>query len=142
MTIKRKIQLILLGGWVFISLTGIFGLIGIRDSNNEIQAIYQENLTIIQKIGRVTELMRNNRIQLLLALQHDPANPEIVKQHDHELSIHTDLVLKNIEEIFSQSKKNAQYLKNALPGLDFSWFNLYYFEKKDKEVCILFKSKG
>ena len=99
MTIKRKIQLILLGGWVFISLTGIFGLIGIRDSNNEIQAIYQENLTIIQKIGRVTELMRNNRIQLLLALQHDPANPEIVKQHDHELSIHTDLVLKNIEEI-------------------------------------------
>jgi methyl-accepting chemotaxis protein len=101
MTIKRKIQLILLGGWVFISLTGIFGLIGMRDSNNEIQTIYQENLMIIQKIGRVTELMRNNRIQLLLALQHDPANSEVVKLHDHELTVHTDLVVKNIEEMSS-----------------------------------------
>jgi len=101
MTIKRKIQLILLGGWVFISLTGVFGLIGMRESNNEIQTIYKENLTIIQKIGRVTELMRNNRIQLLLALQHDPANPEVVKLHDHELNVHTDLVVNNIEEISS-----------------------------------------
>jgi methyl-accepting chemotaxis protein len=105
MTIKRKIQLILLGGWVFISLTGIFGLIGMRDSNNEIQTIYQENLSIIQKIGRVTELMRNNRIQLLLALQHDPANSEVVKMHDHELTVHTDLVIKNIEEISSLWKE-------------------------------------
>ena len=99
MTIKRKIQLILLGGWIFISLTGIIGLIGMRDSNREIQTIYQENLSIIQKISTVTELMRNNRIQLLLALQHDPANPDVVKQHDHELTVHTDLVMKNIEEI-------------------------------------------
>ena len=99
MTIRRKIQLILLGGWLFISLTGILGLIGMRASNNEIQTIYQENLTTIQKIGRVTELMRNNRIQLLLALQHDPANPEIMKLHDHELTVHTDLVMKNIDEI-------------------------------------------
>ncbi len=99
MTIKRKIQLILLGGWLFISLTGICGLVGMRASNNEIQTIYKENLSTIQKIGRVTELMRNNRIQLLLALQHDPANPEIMKLHDHELTVHTDLVTKNIEEI-------------------------------------------
>ncbi len=99
MTIKRKIQLILLGGWIFISLTGIIGLIGMQDSNNEIQTIYQKNLVIMQKIGRVTELMRNNRIQLLLALQHDPANSDVVKLHDHELTVHTDLVTKNIEEI-------------------------------------------
>lgn len=99
MTIKRKIQLILLGGWIFISLTGVFGLIGMHDSNQEIQAIYQENLSIIEKISQVTELMRNNRIQLLLALQHDPSNSEIVKLHDHELAVHTDAVAKNIEEI-------------------------------------------
>jgi len=119
MTIKRKIQLILLGGWVFISLTGVFGLIGMRDSNQEIQSIYQENLTIIQKIGRVTELMRNNRIQLLLALQHDPANPGIVTLHDHDLTVHTDLVAKNIEEIsdiwkdFSSAKLDPEERKLA-----------------------------
>jgi len=99
MTIKRKIQLILLGGWIFISLTGIIGLYGMHNSNNEIRKIYRENLATLEKLGKVTELMRNNRIQLLLALQHDPANPEIVKQHDHELTVHTDLVMKNIEEI-------------------------------------------
>lgn len=101
MTIKRKIQMILLGGWVFITLTGIFGLIGMRDSNQGIRRIYQENMAISQKIGRVSELMRNNRILLLLALQHDPANPEILKLHDHDLTVHTDLVVKNTEEIAS-----------------------------------------
>lgn len=99
MTIKSKIQLILLGGWLFISLTGIFGIVGMHESNSNIKIIHQENLAIIQKIMRVTELMRNNRIQLLLALQHDPSNPGIMKLHDHELKVHTDLVNKNIEEI-------------------------------------------
>jgi len=99
MTIKRKIQIILLGGWIFIALTGLTGLVGMKGSNREIESIYRKNLTIIQKTGRVMELMRNNRIQLLLALQHDPANPAIVSQHDHALTVHTDLVEKNINDI-------------------------------------------
>lgn len=99
MSIKRKIQIILLGGWLLIALTGLLGLVGMKGSNREIQSIYRKNLTIIQKLGRVMELMRNNRIQLLLALQHDPANPGVVSQHDHALAVHTDLVEKNIREI-------------------------------------------
>ncbi|MFN3398173.1 MAG: Tar ligand binding domain-containing protein, partial [Sulfurimicrobium sp.] len=47
------------------------------------------------KIGR---LMADNRIQLLLALQHDPRNPAS-SIHDHPISAHTDRVARNIAEI-------------------------------------------
>ncbi len=99
MTIKNKLILILLCGWLAIILTGAVGLLGMHDSNDRIDALYKENVTNILKLDQITELMRNNRIQLLLALQHNSANPEIVGLHDHKLEVHTDLVMENIAEI-------------------------------------------
>jgi methyl-accepting chemotaxis protein len=43
-------------------------------------------------------LLSDNRSQIMLALQHDPANPS-AKLHDHPLDLHVDNTLKNRAEI-------------------------------------------
>jgi len=99
LSIKYKILIIMLIGFVSVTAAGVLGLIGMNKSNAEIDNLYKENLTNVLSIDQITNLMRDNRIQLLLSLQHDPRNPEIVKLHDHTLQFHTDQVIKNIEEI-------------------------------------------
>ncbi|BCS54626.1 methyl-accepting chemotaxis protein [Geobacter sp. SVR] len=98
-SIKTKIMIILLVGSVSVTIAGVLGLVGMKGSNKEIETIYKENLTNITQISEIMGLMSDNRIQLLLALQHDPRNPQILKMHDHELTFHTDKVMKNIEQI-------------------------------------------
>lgn len=97
--IKTKILIILLVGCLSVIFAGVLGLVGMKKSNAEIEGIYKENMTNALKVGRIMEMMRDNRIHTLLALQHNPATPEIVKLHDHAITFHTDIVKKNIEEI-------------------------------------------
>lgn len=99
LNIKTKIMIILLVGCISVIFAGVLGLGGMKKSNTEIEDIYKENLTNVLKVSRIMELMRDNRIHTLLALQHNPAAPEIVKLHDHAVTFHTDIVKKNIEEI-------------------------------------------
>lgn len=99
LSIKSKIMLILLVGTLSVAVAGILGLAGMRASNNKIKALYQESLTQSAQLGELMALLRDNRIQLLLTLQHDPGNPEIVNMHDHGQEMHTDKVTKCIEEI-------------------------------------------
>jgi len=99
MSIKIKILSILLGGCISVIIAGGLGLVGMKKSNNEIELMYKENMASVVRLSKIMGLMRDNRTQLLLALQHDPARPEIVKMHDHAITFHTDLVTKNIEEI-------------------------------------------
>jgi len=101
LSIKSKILIIMLIGFVSVIGAGILGLNGMSRSNAEIDNLYKENLANVLSISQITNLMRDNRIQLLLSLQHDPRNADIVKMHDHGLPFHTDQVLKNIEEITS-----------------------------------------
>jgi methyl-accepting chemotaxis protein len=99
LNIKAKLIIILLIGILSAVIAGMLGLMGMKESNHDLDSMYKENVTNILRITKVTELMRQNRIQLLLALQHNPANEAIVKLHTHELTLHTDQVAKNIEEI-------------------------------------------
>jgi methyl-accepting chemotaxis protein len=104
-SIKAKILIILLVGCISVVVAGALGLVGMKGSNDKIETLFKENLTTVSQLSQVMGLMRDNRIQLLLALQHDPKSPDIVKMHDHGLSIHTDQVMKNIEEISSVWKE-------------------------------------
>jgi len=98
-SIKNKILIILLVGSISVIVAGVLGLVGMNGSNHQIKTLYEGNLTKVIHLSRIMGLMRDNRIQLLLSLQHDPKNPEIVKLHDHGLDFHTDQVVKNQEEI-------------------------------------------
>ena len=99
MSIKTKILIILLAGCVSVTVAGVLGLVGMKSANNTIEELYEENLTNVTQISQIMGLMRDNRIQLLLSLQHNPDNPDIVKLHDHATEQHLNSLGKNIEEI-------------------------------------------
>ena len=97
--IKAKIMIILLVGCVSVTVVGIIGLLGMKSADDGIETLYKTNMSNVMQIDKIMGLMKDNRIQLLLSLQHDPANPETVKLHDHVLAQHLNAVEKNLEEI-------------------------------------------
>lgn len=99
LSIKSKILIILLVGCISVVIAGVLGLSGMHESDNKIESLYKENLTNVARFSQIMGLMRDSRIQLLLALQHNPDAPEIVKLHDHVTELHLSAVKKNIEEI-------------------------------------------
>lgn len=99
LSIKSKIMIILLVGCLSVTIAGVLGLIGMKSADDSIEVLYKENLTNVTQLSQIIGLMRDNRIQLLLALQHNPENPGIVKLHDHATEQHLNSVEKNIEEI-------------------------------------------
>jgi len=111
LSIKTKIMIILLVGCLSVIVAGVLGLVGMKGSNNEIEKLYNKNLTNVMQLSQITGLMRDNRIQLLLSLQHDPKSPDIVKMHDHGLTFHIDQVTKNTEELNAVWKK---YMSGSL----------------------------
>jgi methyl-accepting chemotaxis protein len=113
MSIKVKVLIILLVGCVSVTVAGVFGLVGMKSADRAIENLYMENMTNVTQISQIMGLMRDNRIQLLLALQHDPENPEIVKLHDHAMEQHLNSVEKNIEEITNIWKEYTSGALNA-----------------------------
>ncbi|MDD5286581.1 MAG: methyl-accepting chemotaxis protein [Desulfuromonadaceae bacterium] len=98
-TIKSKLLINLLIACVTVIVVAVLGLAGMKSSNDSLETIYKENMLNSTQISQIMALMRDNRVQLLLALQHNPTVPEIVKLHDHALEQHINSVDKNIEEI-------------------------------------------
>jgi methyl-accepting chemotaxis protein len=68
------------------------------DANQATRDIYERRTEPVRMVGRIGKLMADNRAQIMLGLQHDPAGA-YAKLHDHPLSFHHDQVKKNIEEI-------------------------------------------
>ena len=52
---------------------------------------YETSMRPLQNIAEISHLMSNNRGQIMLALQHDPASPG-AKLHDHPLSMHAQAI--------------------------------------------------
>ena len=101
LSIKTKILIILLVGFISVTIAGVLGLVGMKSADDSIEMLYKENLTKVTQISQIMGLMRDNRIQLLLALQHNPESPNIVKLHDHGTEQHLNSVVKNIADITS-----------------------------------------
>lgn len=95
-----RARLILLASFMSIMLvgsgsTGMFVIGLFQDSLSE---TYEEELLPTVQLVKIGQRMVDSRIQLLLALQHDPSNPNN-KLHDHAISKHTDKVFRNTDEI-------------------------------------------
>ena len=113
LSIKNKIMIILLVGCLSVTIVGILGLMGMKTADDEIESLYKKNLTSVMQINQIMGLMRDNRVQLLLALQHNPDTPEILKLHDHALEQHLNSTNKNIEEIGAIWKEYTSQLASA-----------------------------
>ena len=98
--ITIKARLIFLVGFAAV-LMAIIGLLGINAMHNDkasLKTVYEDRLIPTGQISRILELMRENRSQLLFALQHEPGS-ETAPYHQHAVTGHTDNVYKNIDEI-------------------------------------------
>ncbi len=109
MSIKVRIFLITALSCLTIIAVGGIGLYGMKNTVGYLQRMYNERIIKILQLSEIMTLLRENRIQLLLALQHDPDNPDILKLHDHPVSRHIDKIEQNrerISAIWSQFEKS------------------------------------
>ncbi len=83
---------------VLMIMVGSIGLYGFRQSNQALENVFQVNMKNAALLTKIDGLMRANRIQMLLSLQHDPKN-EFSSLHEHPTTAHTDLAKKYISEI-------------------------------------------
>ena len=105
----------------------IVGVTGIHMSNQDLREAYQDHLKPSLAIAKMVERLGDNRAQIMLALQHNPAN-SYAKLHDHPVSLHIDAALKNreiIESLRTEYEKTAKSPEETLLAKTF-------FEARDK----------
>jgi methyl-accepting chemotaxis protein len=76
----------------------VYALVAMSSINQKTVDLYEQRFDPTRMVGRIGKLMADNRTQVLLGLQHNPAL-QSAAMHDHPLSVHTDAIGKNIEEI-------------------------------------------
>lgn len=107
-----RTRLILLASFTSILLvgSGSIGMLMLSRFQDALSETYEKELVPTVQLVKIGQLMVDNRVQLLLALQHDPANPNN-KLHDHPITKHTGRFDRNTEEI---SQMWAQFTANKL----------------------------
>ncbi len=74
------------------------GVWGITDTYGTMSALYSSRLQTTEALADIRKLMADDRSQLLLALQHDPAG-ENASMHDHPLDFHFKQIDVNVAAI-------------------------------------------
>ncbi|MDZ4253383.1 MAG: methyl-accepting chemotaxis protein [Sulfuritalea sp.] len=97
-TIKARLISVLAVLSILLLIIGVQGVQGMRASNTSLGSVYADRLIPTGQIAQINLLMQENVRQLHLATMHDPRLPES-KLHDHPVTLHTDVVEKNIEAI-------------------------------------------
>ncbi|MBI4986095.1 MAG: methyl-accepting chemotaxis protein [Rhodocyclales bacterium] len=98
MTIKTRLIGVLVLLSALLLIIGIQGVVGMKNVNEGLGTVYNDRLIPTGQLAQINLLMQENMRQLHLASMHDPRLPES-KLHDHPISMHLDLVKKNIETI-------------------------------------------
>ena len=108
---------------VLILFVGVIGLNGIAMTNDSLDRIYKDSLKPTNIISRIMLLMDENRIHIMLGLQHDPNNHYPKKEkNENSIHIHTAAITKNLGEI---TVLLAEYKKRELTDEEQDITNLY-----------------
>ena len=108
---------------VLILFVGVIGLNGIAMTNDSLDRIYKDSLKPTNIISRIMLLMDENRIHIMLGLQHDPNNHYLKKEkNENSIHIHTAAITKNLGEI---TVLLAEYKKRELTSEEQDITNLY-----------------
>lgn len=97
-SIKTRLSALISFAALLMVVIGVLGLKGMLSSNASLNDVYRDQLISTGRISQIMALMRDNRIQLLLALQHDPRSG-YEALHQHPVDLHVDMVEANIEKI-------------------------------------------
>lgn len=109
MTIRNRMISVFAILFAAMMVSGIFNYFAVRKTTEQFQDVAVRRLLLNSEINRLQFFMADNRAQILLAMQHDPAG-KFVKMHDHPLSKHTDAIAKNkadIDEIIKLLDENV-----------------------------------
>jgi methyl-accepting chemotaxis protein len=98
LSIKARLVFILTFLSVLLLVIGIIGLNGMSITEAGLKTVYEDRLVPTGQLGQIMVAMADNRAQLLLALQHDPAG-EFADKHDHSIERHLDAVDSGIGKI-------------------------------------------
>ncbi len=109
-TIKTRLVVLVTLAAVLMIAIGLMGLNGMRQANESLNTVYNDRLVPTGQISRILEMMQDNRTQLLLSLQHDPAGA-FATMHDHPIDMHLKVAEENIDKIGAEWKEfMASYL--------------------------------
>ncbi|MHB0986784.1 MAG: methyl-accepting chemotaxis protein [Sulfuricella sp.] len=98
LSVRARLAMIMAFMAVLMLGGGGIGLFGIAMSNKALETTYRDRLEPSNMVNRIMLLMNENRNQIMLALQHNPESSS-AKMHDHPVSLHTDTMIKNRDEI-------------------------------------------
>jgi len=97
---------------VMIAIGSIIGVVGLSQSNEALRTAYDEHMEPAMSVAKMTEILADNRAQIMLALQHSPDNP-YSKMHNHPVTLHLDATLANrktiedLRAIYAKKPKSA-----------------------------------
>lgn len=95
-TFKARLILLTAIACVLFVLLGAAGLVGIKNQNQALEIVNQNN-TVKLLLDNVFTNIQSTHSELLLALQHAPDSP-FLNLHDHPVSQHLDNIAANREE--------------------------------------------
>jgi aerotaxis receptor len=103
--LSLRVRLWSLAGFLaaLVAVVSFVGLSGQKNANDELNAIYSDNLQPVIAVNQAISLLAENRSQIMLSLQHDPASIN-AKLHDHPVSVHLEAIANNRAEIDSLFK--------------------------------------
>jgi methyl-accepting chemotaxis protein len=110
LSIGQRIMILMsVGGLLLLAIAGI----GWKNQSNAVAAlksVYEDRTVPLKDLSRIGSLLDANTLELLLALQHDPASP-LAAAHNHPVAMHSDNFAKRRGEISSLWEKYiATYL--------------------------------
>ena len=98
LTIRTRLIALVAVGAALMVVVGAMGLSSMRQAEQALETVYEDRLVPTGQIASILSLLQENRTEILLSLQHDPAL-SASHLHDHPISLHTDRVRRNIAEI-------------------------------------------
>ena len=95
-----RTRLVLLAGFMSLMLigSGSTGMFVVSMFQDSLSQSYEDELEPTIQLVKIGQRMVDSRVQLLLALQHDPSNPNS-NLHNHPVTKHTDKLAQNAQEI-------------------------------------------
>jgi methyl-accepting chemotaxis protein len=106
---QRMLILMVVGGLLMLTIAGIAW----RNESNAVhslKSVYEDRTVPLADLSKISELLGENTLELLLILQHDPRSP-LASAHDHATDVHLERFAKRRAEINSLwDKYLATYL--------------------------------
>ena len=96
--ITHRMLSVLVIYWITFLITVAVGWTGLHLASESLKSVHETRMVSTLKLNKISNLLDQNKSQILLAFQHDPASP-LASMHDHPLATHLEVISKNSEVI-------------------------------------------